>query len=353
MKPILSPSREELIAIDQYLRPLATPVIALSKREKLSTYWADWLTESRLYEPLFYLTMKGRCPDDFSACEKRLFRLLRRALDADWATPRDEAFIRRALPESYYESVDPASNRDLELGIGGYLGKHGLDPTWWEDEMDNVQRFKSHLVRNLLQMWWPPRHNPESEPGVKEKLYEAILEHGDEVAKMQLAAHFLLEGRASFHWKERLLQSAKELGVRHTLAYALDPKDKGERRLLEALSYDPNDGVRVMVSDKIQLPHMLEDPNPEVRTNAVWGLPFLTREQVSRLIEDPFPTVRQALLEKALLSEGAELTAEELLHFYHDDPVGKRASLKKLLRKKIVERMGRTGEVALTFMEID
>jgi HEAT repeat protein len=351
MKLFASPSREDLIAIDQYLRPLAAPVIALSKKEKHSTYWANWLAESRLYEPLFYLTMEGKCPDDFSACEKRLFRLLRRALDADWAVPLDDFFIRWVAPESYYRDIDPASTRELELGIGDYLGKHGLDPVWWENEMDDVQKFKSHLVRKLLQIRSPSRGDTGPGSEVRKKLYEAILEHGDEVAKMQLAAHFLLEGRAPFYWKERLFQSAEELGLRHTLAYALDPKDKEERKLLEALSRDPDDDVRVKVADKIQLPHMLEDPNPEVRTSAIWGLP-LTREQASRLVEDPSPTVRQALLEKALLSGGAELTVEELLYLY-DSLTEKKASLNKLLRKRIKERMGRKGEVALTFMDLD
>jgi hypothetical protein len=335
MRLATSPSREELIAIDQYLRPLATPVIAFSKREKHSTYWANWLAESRLYEPLFYLTIEGKCPDDFSAREKRLFRLLRRALDADWAAPRNSVFARRA-----------------SLETGAYLGDHGLDPVWWENEMNNVQRFKSHLVRNLLQINWPPRENAESGPGVKERLYEAILEYGDEVAKMQLAAHFLHEGRAPFYWKERLLQSAKELGVRHTLAYALDPKDKEERKLLEVLSRDPDDDVRLKVADKVQFPHMLEDPNPVVRSKAVQGL-SLTREQASRLIGDPSPTVRQALLEKALLSKGPELTVEELFYLYDGLPV-KKARLNKLLWKKITEKMGmKKGKVLRTFMEID
>jgi len=334
-----SPSREELTAIDQYLRPLAAPIIAFSKttiafseREKLSTYWADWLTESRLYEPLFYLTMKRGCPDDFSACEKRLFRLLRRALDADWAIPRSDVFI---LKE--YE-LDPE------------IGKRGLDPEWWLYEMNEAQKFKSHLVRNLLRIKWSPRENTESGPGVKERLYEAILEHGDEVAKMQLAAHFLHEGRAPFYWKERLLQSAKELGVRHTLAYALDPKDKEERKLLEVLSRDPDDNVRLKVADKVQFPHMLEDPNPDVRTKAVEGLP-LTREQASRLIEDPSPTVRRSLLKKALLSGEPELTVDELLYLYNSLPE-KNPRLYELLRRKVIERMGKKGEALFAFLEI-
>jgi hypothetical protein len=335
MRLATSPSREELIAIDQYLRPLATPVIAFSKREKHSTYWANWLAESRLYEPLFYLTIEGKCPDDFSAREKRLFRLLRRALDADWAAPRNSVFARRA-----------------SLETGAYLGDHGLDPVWWENEMNNVQRFKSHLVRNLLQINWPPRENAESGPGVKERLYEAILEYGDEVAKMQLAAHFLHEGRAPFYWKERLLQSAKELGVRHTLAYALDPKDKEERKLLEVLSRDPDDEVRLKVADKVLFPHMLEDPNPEVRIKAVEELP-LTREQASRLVEDPSPFVRQALLEKALFRGEPELTVEELLYLYDTIPE-KKARLYKLLREKVAEQIGtKKAEAVFAFMEID
>jgi len=333
MKLATSPSRGELIAIDQYLRPLATPIIAFSKREKHSTYWTNWLAESRLYEPLFYLTMEGRCPDDFGACEKRLFRLLRRALDADWAVPRDQAFIRKLLPESHY------------------TGDQGVDPVWWESELNKTQKFKSHLVRNLLQMRWPPREDAESEPGVKERLYEAILEHGDEAAKMQLAAHFFLEGRAPFHWKERLLQSAKELGVRRTLVYALDPNDEEERRLLEVLSRDPDDDVRLEVAYKIQFPHMLEDPNPLVQMKALVELP-LTREQASRLIEDPSPIVREVLLEKALLSGEPELTVEELLYLYYSLPV-KKARLYKLLQEKVMERIGREkGKVLFTFMEI-
>jgi len=352
MKLATPQSREELVAIDRYLRPLAAPVIAFSKRERHSTYWANWLAESRLYEPLFYLTMGGKCPDDFSACEKRLFRLLRRALDADWAAPRDDTFIREVLPQSYYRGLDPVLTRELGLGVGAYLGKHGLDPEWWLYEMNEAQKFKSHLVRNLLQIGWPPRENAESGFGVKERLYEAILEYGDEAAKMQLAAHFLLEGRAPFYWKERLLQSAEELGVRHTLAYALDPKDEEERKLLGVLSRDPHDGVRLKVAGKVLFPHMLEDPNPEVRIKAVEELP-LTREQASRLVGDPSPFVRQALLEKALLGSGPELTVEELLYLYDTLPE-KKASLYKPLRKKVIEQMGKKeGEVLFTFMEID
>ncbi len=334
MRPATSPSREELIAIDQYLRPLAASVIAFSKRERRSPYWANWLAESRLYEPLFYLTMEGNCPDDFSACEKRLFRLLRRALDADWAAPRDDTFARRAI-----------------FKAGGYLGDDGLDPVWWESKMKNVQRFKSHLVRNLLQINGPPRENAKSGPGVKERLYEAILEYGDEVAKMQLAAHFFHEEQAPFYWKERLLQSAKEPGVRHTLVYALDPEDKEERKLLEVLSRDPDDEVRLKVADKVIFPHMLEDPNPEVRIKAVKELP-LTREQASRLVEDPCPFVRQTLLEKALFRGKPELTVEELFYLYDTIPE-KKAHLYKLLREKVAEQIGtKEAETVFAFMEI-
>ncbi len=344
MRPVTSPSREELVVIDQYLRPLAAPVIAFSKREKRSTYWVNWLAESRLYEPLFYLAIEEKCPDDFSTCEKRFFRLFRRALDGDWAVPQGDTSIKEFLPKRYYERY----YRDPDL----FIGDHGIDPVWW-DKMSRAQRLKSHLVRRLLQIEWLPRESAESGPGVKEKLYEAILERGDEVAKMQLAAHFLTEGRAPLYWKERLFQSAKELGVRRTLAYALDPKDKGERELLELLSHDLDEGVRMKIADKIQFPHMLEDPNPVVQMKAVQGLP-LTREQVSRLIQDPSPAVRHVLLERALLSGEVELTIEELLYFYNDDPVGKKARFKKLLQKEIMKRMGKEkGKVVLTFMEID